>query len=113
MLGCVSCDTTATSTGTGTSTDPWVLSSVKRGFSTTQELGGRREGQKSGQRGESVWKGSTHFCRVTHQPLAKKKKKKIPAKFFQGGKQGHTVRRDPVYLRQDVFAEPVLEAGIC
>lgn len=61
-----------------------------------------------------MWKGSTHFCRVTHQPLERKKIiKKIPAKFFKGGKQGHTVRQDPVYLRQDVFAEPVLEARMC
>ena len=55
------------------------------------------------------------FLRGDSPALRKKKnnKKKIPAKFFRGGKQGHAARRDPVYLRQDVFTEPVLEAGTC
>jgi len=54
------------------------------GFSPAPEPAGRRERQERGQRGESVWKGSTHFCGVTHQPLGRKKiiKKKFQPNSF-------------------------------
>lgn len=42
-LGCVSCgrDTTATSTGTSTSTGPWVAPSVKQGLLSCPRPGGQ------------------------------------------------------------------------